>query len=94
MGGFQVKHLKRVSENLEATVLDFCKKRLQRGVPSFFAASLNVYVAREHDTDVAPDSPGRILRKLRRDGLVNYTVDRARSRYTLIHCGRRVPQCA
>lgn len=81
------RHLKRVSDNLEATVLSFCKRRLQQGVPSFFMASLNVFVAREHDTEVAPDSPGRILRKLRRDGLVNYTVDRARSRYTLT--GRR-----
>lgn len=83
MSGSQAHHLKRVSDNLSSTVLRFCKRRMQQGVPSFFAASLAVHVAREHDTDVAPDLPGRILRKLRRDGWIDYTVDRARSRYTL-----------
>lgn len=88
----QRKHLERVSDRLAATVFTFCKKRMQQRVPSFFASSLLAYVQREHGTDVAPDSPGRILRMLRRNGEIDYTVDRARSRYTLTlvsyNCGR------
>jgi hypothetical protein len=70
--------MQRVSDNIADLVWYFCKARVGR---QFHAADLVTYV-RAFASPVAPDSPSRILRDLRRRGLVDYVVvSRAQSLY-------------
>lgn len=63
------ENLNRVSDNISDTVLEFVK---DRGTYPFLMDDLTRFVNRKHC--VAPDSPGRILRDLRRKGAVKYRV--------------------
>jgi len=67
----------RVRSRIEVLVLEFCR---QQGGGMFFMNELNWYVWRRVRT--APDSPGRVLRELRREGRVHIKlVSRSRSLY-------------
>ena len=70
--------LTRVRGTIGAAIRDFCRARLGG---TFHAAELREYVARSCGP-AAPDSAGRILRELRKDGVVSYVVeDRSASLY-------------
>lgn len=72
-----VDELGRVRSVIAAIVLAFCRSRIGR---EFHAQELRDYVARVHPT--APASADRILRDLRKRGLVAYVlVSRRRSLY-------------
>ena len=66
--GTQGAHLKRVRQKLAPVVLAFCLRRLDMGRPQFTMASLATYVLAR--AIAAPDSPSRVLRDLRRRGIV------------------------
>jgi hypothetical protein len=69
-------NIQRVAERVSAAVLEFCHPGRQ-----FHMAELNDYCG-ERVGNLAPDSPGRILRLLRQDGKIKYHVaDRRRSKY-------------
>ena|SRR5215207_3739731 len=73
----QQQQLARVTRGIGATVLDFCRSIGVGG--AFHAQELRDYVG-EHG--VAPASPDRILRDLRKRGLVGYVVvSRTKSLY-------------
>jgi hypothetical protein len=72
--------LQRVARDIAPTVLAFCRLRL---FDSFHLDELNKYVAERVGT-IAPDSPGRILRMLKRADRVDYQVtNRAQSKYCI-----------
>jgi hypothetical protein len=74
----QGDNLERVQERLVAAVLEFCRPGRQ-----FHMAELNDYCG-ERVGNLAPDSPGRILRLLRQAGKVKYRViDRRNSEYLI-----------
>lgn len=74
----QHAQLRRVMTNIADVVRAFCRSRTGC---TFTAADLVAYVVARMPA-VAPDSPGRILRELRRSGDVDVElVDRAGSRY-------------
>jgi hypothetical protein len=62
--------LKRVSLRIAEAVLDFAR---QRAGSAFYMEQLNRHVADAVGT-VAPDSPGRILRDLRKKQRLDYQV--------------------
>lgn len=79
----QEAQLTRVTGQLAAAILRFCRHRLATGQPEFHAAELREYVEGVHQG--APGSPDRILRALRRTGAVDYRViDRAASLYRIV----------
>ena len=70
----------RVSDKIAATVLSYCESL---DAP-FHLEDLTVFVKERHP-EIAPDSPGRILRSLRSQGWLNYeVVSRRDSLYRLI----------
>lgn len=69
--------LVRARSRIGAAVVDYCRAHLYR---AWHASSLRAYVE-EQCGPVAPDSPARILRELRRDGVVAYTSDRSAGMY-------------
>ena len=72
----QERELSRVSDRIAAHVLAFCRSR-----ETFHMQELVAYVA-ARVPEIAPDSPSRILRDLKRNGLVNYrVVSRSQSLY-------------
>lgn len=76
--------LHRVRKKIGWIIYEFCAKRKADGCPEFHAEELLAAV-RSVLSDVAPDSPSRILRDLRRQGLVNYVlVNRRQSLYRLM----------
>jgi hypothetical protein len=82
----QSANLQRVTDNIGDIVLRFCVARLKWN-PDFTADELRRYVAGgvRHGTVLAPDSPSRILRELRRQGRVDYVVvNRAASLYRVV----------
>jgi hypothetical protein len=77
----QPAQLERVSDRIEALVHHFCSLRFS-GSKRFHMEDLAKYVA--GFVVVAPDSPGRILRQLRRQRRVSYrVVNRAASLYEI-----------
>ena len=71
----QDKHLARVRSRIASAILAFLELR---GVgATFHMQELTDYVADAAQT--APDSPGRILRALRREGLCDYKVENRRA---------------
>lgn len=66
-------HLNRVARSIGDTIVDFCIARKNVGLPQFHMAELTKYVA-DDGHEVAPDSAGRVLRSLRQDGLIEYTL--------------------
>lgn len=77
----QQTQLERVRGRIGQAVLDFCR---QRGLwAEFHADELREHVLRA--CQVAPGSPDRILRELRRERQVNYeVVNRKRSLYRIL----------
>ena len=84
----QAKNLDRVSGRLAAAIVDFFNSRRER---TFHNVDLLAYV-RESVGDVAPDSPGRVMRMLRREKRINYVVvSRSESLYEIISTDRTEP---
>lgn len=76
----QSENLGRVRGRIGPLVLQFARSRLALGQPDFRMAQLQEYVRERAES--APASPDRILRLLRREGLLDYEVlDRAGSLY-------------
>lgn len=83
----QQKEIGRVSTRIAAAIRSFCRKRLQAGPTTFHADELREWV-RLKVGQVAPDSPGRILRQLRQRGEISYElVSRSGSEYRLLKTG-------
>lgn len=78
----QAENLKRVYGNLHEAVLAFVKLHEERAL--FNMIALTKWVQGNSSFSLAPDSPGRILRELRREGLIDYeVVNRAASLYRI-----------
>lgn len=74
-------NLARVRDNIAEYVYTFCRLRIGR---VFTAAQLRDHVT-HFCPGIAPDSPGRILRDLRKSGRVQYElVSRAQSLYRVV----------
>jgi len=71
----------RVYRGIGAHVLGFFRDLVgRRNCSEFFMSELGAWVKARVPT--APDSPSRILRELRRQGVLDYeVVDRSKSRY-------------
>ena len=80
----QEAQLARVTSRIEKAVLEFMRN-CRNGVDGRFSMEdLLYHVQTFRGVEVAPDSPGRILRSLRRRGLVRYRcVNRAKSLYEI-----------
>lgn len=78
-------NLDRVSDRIAGLVYKFCRSRFAAPrveLRQFHMEDLTTYVSA--DVQVAPDSPGRILRMLRKTGRVGYrVVNRRESLYEL-----------
>lgn len=78
----QDENLARVSTKIAPIVLRFCRKRWHRGEPEFHMEELLRFVKLR--TEIAPDSPSRILRQLRLKKRIDYiVVSRSESLYKL-----------
>jgi hypothetical protein len=75
----QQRELGRVRTAIVDSIIDFA---IDRGTGnSFHMEELRDFVRAEH-SNIAPDSPGRILRDLRQDNVLNYRViSRSQSLY-------------
>ena len=75
------EQLDRVTDRIAPHIIEFWERRLDSEEREFHMDELLTHVSR-NVTAVAPDSPGRILRDLRRSGIVNYeVVNRRQSLY-------------
>lgn len=73
---------KRCRGAVQGAVLEFARLRLRTGCPAFHMGDLTRFVDQRRRT--APDTAGRILRALHRDGALSYElVSRARSEYRI-----------
>ena len=68
----QTEELSRVQANIGELVERFVLDRWQTGRPRFYIQDLHDYIAAR--TQIAPASPDRILRQLRLEGKIDYTV--------------------
>jgi hypothetical protein len=76
----QRANLVRVSNNIAGIVRDFCRERLDDERAEFHMVDLTIYVNAR--STIAPDSAGRILRDLRKQKVIDYTVvSRSQSLY-------------
>lgn len=76
----------RVRSRIGSLILEFCRHNEQ-----FHMEDLRLYV--QNWIDVAPDSAGRILRQLRQQQLLNYTlVSRRGSLYRVVPVERPAEQ--
>jgi len=83
----------RVRSRIGALILEFCSERLKHFEGTFFMEELRIYVDRKLAGCIAPDSPGRILRQLRQQGLLNYkVVSRRQSLYQVVPVERTAEQ--
>lgn len=81
-----VKNLRCVGEKIRAIVCEFF--RLKGATGQFSMNELTQYVAAREA--VAPDSPARIMRALRSEGVIYYiVVSRSRSLYRVTGPGQR-----
>lgn len=79
----QQAQLHRVTGALASSILRFCRARLATGRSEFYANELREYVQGSHES--APASADRVLRALRRDGILDYVVvSRKDSLYKLL----------
>jgi hypothetical protein len=78
----------RVRSRIGKLILEFCGYN-----PTFFMQELTSFVERRVGGHLAPDSPGRILRQLRQQKLLNYTVvSRRQSLYRIVPLKRPAEQ--
>lgn len=76
-------NLKRVNSRISGLIIEFCRSLGDNGV--FYMEDLRRHVAERLDSRVAPASPDRILRDLRKAGKLDYAVvSRSESLYVLI----------
>ena len=69
----------RVRSRIGSLILEFCRIN-----DTFYMENLRTSIETRLG-DIAPDSPGRILRQLRQQGLLNYTVvSRRQSLYRVV----------
>lgn len=79
----QAANLDRVSAKIGPVVRAFCRWRWRVGRVDFHMAELTAFV--RDRSAIAPDSPGRILRMLRRAKQIDYVVvSRRDSLYRLV----------
>ena len=71
---------KRVRGKIVELIKEFCQ--IDR---TFHMSELNAHIAAGFDGYVAPDSPGRIMRMLKQEGIINYElVSRSQSKYRVV----------
>ncbi len=70
----QQPQLEHVSGAIAQLILGFVRGRLRSGQTEFHASELHEHIARHTEGFSAPASADRILRDLRRKGLVRYVV--------------------
>ena len=81
----QEENLNRVNARIGPTILQFYKQRKARGQPRFFAGDLREFVVSTKGHALAPASPDRVLRDLRKKHLLNYKViSRSQSKYEFL----------
>lgn len=74
------QHLERVSSRIRPAILWFCA---HTGV--FHMEELRQFVAKATENHIAPGSPDRILRQLRKEGLIDYRLlSRQKSLYQIV----------
>ena len=79
----QDDNLERVSERIASAIWSFFAEHVQAGQLEFHAEDMRQWVRRVVGM-VAPGSPDRVMRDLRKKRLLNYTViDRANSLYRI-----------
>ena len=82
----QDENLQRVGGKIGGIVLDFYRSRLRSGCHEFHMDQLTEYVQANLAEALAPDSPGRILRQLRKVGRLEYIVlNRQQSLYKFLN---------
>lgn len=76
----QDRQIERVEAKIAESIVDFCANRTV-----FYGDELRKYVF-QHVGLTSPESPGRILRLLRKRGVLNYRcASRTHSLYEVIH---------
>jgi hypothetical protein len=68
----QRKQIKRVRGKIHQAILHFFG--ILRPHSQFTGAALYIHIQDRCTEEIAPDSPGRIMRLLRTEGLINYKV--------------------
>lgn len=72
-------HLERVSNRIAPAIFDFCSSHVGQ---EFHMENLVKHIREK--LGIAPDSPSRILRSLRQDGVIDYVVvNRKQSLYRI-----------
>lgn len=85
----QQENLERVADRISYLVLEFCAETVTHNFSVFFMEELRNYVFDRVGGAIAPDSPGRILRMLRRAQQIDYIVlSRCESLYELTKVNR------
>lgn len=69
----QRENLERVEGRIGRAIEDFIALELRCGKATFHANELRKWV-NDGVPGIAPDSPGRVLRKLRCEGRINYEI--------------------
>ena len=84
----------RVRSRIGSLILEFCRLTRRRFVVStFHMEDLREFVEQGVEGKIAPDSPGRILRQLRQQRLLNYRViSRSKSLYRVVPVERPAEQ--
>ncbi|KKL12521.1 hypothetical protein LCGC14_2534910 [marine sediment metagenome] len=78
----------RVRSRIGSLIMEFCYYN-----QGFYMEDLRRFVERRLDGAIAPDSPGRILRQLRQQKLLNYKiVSRRQSLYRVVPVERPAEQ--
>ncbi len=80
----QDKQLQRVVPKLQDVIIQFLKRKLKTIKQEFHAGELCIYCLNKVN-DIAPDSVSRVMRELRKRGIIDYEViDRKNSLYLII----------
>jgi DNA-binding PadR family transcriptional regulator len=83
----QTENLGRVRDSIAPHIIRFIRERAGR---EFHGADLQQYVASQVNGFIAPGSPDRILRDLRKRGVVDYELlSRSRSLYRAVPLGEQ-----
>lgn len=78
---------KRVNDKIIKHVMLFSNRSLLSG-GKFHMSDLTAYVSKH--VEIAPDSPGRILRMLKKNGVLDYEVtNRSASEYRILRIGNK-----
>lgn len=81
----QDENLERVSHRIRPAIWQFYQSKKLKGQPRFFAAELRDFVVRMVGHALAPASPDRVLRDLRRKHVLDYrVVSRSQSIYEFL----------